>query len=206
MKPITSFAIGAATFSALQILWGLGHAYGRLRGPWIMKTGSGIGFCFAVFVVITAVVCAYYRKPNGLAKCVGAIALGAIASMTGALFLIVANRHSLRWRNYRSGRCRRRSNWRSVSWSEQCLTTRSRRPTGVKAGVNEQFANEWAETSRPPRDYFGERVSACVLTSRLCLSTTRCNSRSIVLNASWITLLSGLCVPLSICLSSATSS
>ena len=143
MKPITSFAIGAATFSALQILWGLGHAYGRLRGPWIMKTGSGIGFCFAVFVVITAVVCAYYRKPNGLAKCVGAIALGAIASMTGALFLIVANRHSLRWRNYRSGRCRRRSNWRSVSWSEQCLTTRSRRPTGVKAGVNEQFANEW---------------------------------------------------------------
>ena len=55
----------------------------------------------------------------------------------------VANRHSLRWRNYRSGRCRRRSNWRSVSWSEQCLTTRSRRPTGVKAGVNEQFANEW---------------------------------------------------------------
>ena len=88
MKPITSFAIGAATFSALQILWGLGHAYGRLRGPWIMKTGSGIGFCFAVFVVITAVVCAYYRKPNGLAKCVGAIALGAIAAITVALFLI----------------------------------------------------------------------------------------------------------------------
>src|SRR5207249_6224186 len=27
----------------------------------------------------------------------------------------VANRHSLRWRNYRSGRCRRRSNWRSVN-------------------------------------------------------------------------------------------
>jgi hypothetical protein len=33
-------------------------------------------------------------------------------------------------------------------------------------------------------DYFGERVSACVFTSRLCLSTTRRNSRSIVLNAS----------------------
>src|SRR5438552_13877045 len=63
-----------------------------------------------------------------------------------------------------------------------------------------------AETSRPPRDYFGERVSACVFTSRLCLSTTRCNSRSIVLNASWITLLSGWCEPLSVCLSSATNS
>ncbi len=34
----------------------------------------------------------------------------------------VANRHSLRWRNYRSGRCRRRSNWRSVSWSEHLLS------------------------------------------------------------------------------------
>jgi hypothetical protein len=54
--------------------------------------------------------------------------------------------------------------------------------------------------------HFGERESACVLTSRLCLSTTRRNSRSIVLKASWITLLSGLCVPLSICRSSATSS
>ena len=62
--------------------------YSGLRGAWIMKTGLGIGFCFAVFVVITAVVCAYYRKPNGLAKCGGAIALGAIAAMTGALFLI----------------------------------------------------------------------------------------------------------------------
>jgi len=88
MKPITSFTVGAATFSALQIFWSLGHIYSGLRGAWIMKTGLGIGFYFAVFVVITAVVCAYYRKPNGLAKCVGAIALGAIASMTGALFLI----------------------------------------------------------------------------------------------------------------------
>src|SRR5438477_4600352 len=51
-------------------------------------------------------------------------------------------------------------------------------------------------------NYFGERESACVLTSRLCLSTTRRSSRSIVLNASWITLLSGWCEPLSICLSS----
>jgi hypothetical protein len=54
--------------------------------------------------------------------------------------------------------------------------------------------------------HFGERESAWVFTSRLCLSTTRRNSRSIVLKASWITLLSGLWVPLSICLSSATSS
>ena len=88
MKPIVSFVIGAAAFSALQILWGLTHTYGRLRGAWIMKTGAGIGLCFAVFVVITAVVCACYRKPNGLAKCAGFLALGAIVAMTIALFLI----------------------------------------------------------------------------------------------------------------------
>ena len=41
------------------------------------------------------------------------------------------------------------------------------------------------------RDYFGERVFAWVLMSRLCLSTTRRSSRSMVLNASWITFLSG---------------
>jgi hypothetical protein len=88
MKPITSFTIGAATFSALQIFWSLGHAYSGLRGAWIMKTGLGIGICFAVFVLITAVVCVCYRKSKALAKCGGAIALGAIAAMTVALFLI----------------------------------------------------------------------------------------------------------------------
>src|SRR6266542_5617688 len=88
MKPITSFTVGAATFSALQIFWSLGHIYSGLRGAWIMKTGLGIGFCFAVFVLITAVVCVCYRKSKALSKFGGAIALGAIASMTGALFLI----------------------------------------------------------------------------------------------------------------------
>jgi hypothetical protein len=39
--------------------------------------------------------------------------------------------------------------------------------------------------------YFGERMSAWVLISRLCFSTTRRSSRSMVLNASWITFLSG---------------
>ena len=41
------------------------------------------------------------------------------------------------------------------------------------------------------QDYFGERILAWVLTSRLCLSTTRRSSRSMVLNASWMTFLSG---------------
>ena len=49
-----------------------------------------------------------------------------------------------------------------------------------------------AEQFRPEsRDYFGERMSAWVLISRLCFSTTRRSSRSMVLNASWITFLSG---------------
>ena len=41
------------------------------------------------------------------------------------------------------------------------------------------------------RDYFGERMLACVLMSRLCFSTTRRSSPSMVLNASWMTFLSG---------------
>src|SRR5206468_119461 len=41
------------------------------------------------------------------------------------------------------------------------------------------------------RDYFGERMLAWVLMSRLCFSTTRRSSRSMVLNASWMTFLSG---------------
>ncbi len=40
-------------------------------------------------------------------------------------------------------------------------------------------------------DYFGERELACVFTSWRCFSTTRRNSRSMVLKASWITLASG---------------
>jgi hypothetical protein len=88
MKPITSFATGAATFSALQIFWHLGHTYAGFRGAWIMKTGLGIGVCFAVFVVISMVVCGCYRKPNGLAKCIASLALGGITAMTVALFLI----------------------------------------------------------------------------------------------------------------------
>ena len=36
-------------------------------------------------------------------------------------------------------------------------------------------------------NYLGERESACVFTLRRCLSTTRRNSRSIILNASCIT-------------------
>src|SRR5260370_5012226 len=56
------------------------------------------------------------------------------------------------------------------------------------------------------RNYFGERESACVFTSRRCFSTTRRNSRSIVLKASWMTLLRVWCGPLSFCFSSATSS
>jgi len=88
MKPIISFAIGAVTFAALQIFWGLGQAYGRLGGAWIMKTTVGIGVSFAVFVGITTAVCACYRKPNGLAKCIGAVGLGGVVAMSVALFLV----------------------------------------------------------------------------------------------------------------------
>src|SRR5205823_5643091 len=58
----------------------------------------------------------------------------------------------------------------------------------------------------PEKSYFGERESACVFTLRRCLSTTRRNSRSIILNASCIAFAKGSCVPLSICFSSATNS
>src|SRR4030095_11368296 len=39
--------------------------------------------------------------------------------------------------------------------------------------------------------YFGERVSACVFTSRLCLSTTLLHSRSTVFKPSFITMSRG---------------
>src|SRR5438874_5161640 len=69
------------------------------------------------------------------------------------------------------------------------------------------LAGDWGQSPLPSNEYYlGERESACVFTLRRCLSTTRRNSRSIVLNASCTTFASGSCVPLSICFSSATSS
>src|SRR6266513_5676165 len=69
------------------------------------------------------------------------------------------------------------------------------------------LAGDWGQSPLRSNEYYlGERESACVFTLRRCLSTTRRNSRSIVLNASCTTFASGLCVPLSICFSSATSS
>ena len=58
-----------------------------------------------------------------------------------------------------------------------------------------RLAGQWQNLAWLATNYFGDRVLACVFTSRLCLSTTRRNSRSIVLNASWTTLLSGWCEP-----------
>lgn len=91
--------------------------------------------------------------------------------------------------------------------SQHCCRTRFTR-------VRQQFRDT---TERVPpmkisrggaRDhlYFGERDRACVFTSFRCFSTTRRNSPSIVLKASWMTLVSGSCTPLSFCFSSATSS
>src|SRR5207248_11084629 len=69
------------------------------------------------------------------------------------------------------------------------------------------LAGDWGQSPLPSNEYYlGERESACVFTLRRCLSTTRRNSRSIVLNASCTTFATGSCVPLSICFSSATSS
>jgi hypothetical protein len=70
----------------------------------------------------------------------------------------------------------------------------------------EPLAGDWGQSPYLQKYYFGERESACVFTLRRCLSTTRRNSRSMILKASCTTFASGSCVPLSICFSSATSS
>src|SRR5439155_23302159 len=69
------------------------------------------------------------------------------------------------------------------------------------------LAGDCGQSPLPSNQYYlGERESACVFTLRRCLSTTRRNSRSIILNASCITFAKGSCVPLSICFSSVINS
>src|SRR5439155_9713949 len=105
----------------------------------------------------------------------------------------------------------RRTLCQTQDLGDRCLRSSVRYPAlqgacrGSRAGCV-RLAGDTPATTAVNYIYFGERESACVLTSRLCLSTTRRNSRSIVLKASWITLLRGSCVPLSFCFSSATSS
>ena len=88
MKPIAISAIGAAAFAAVQVIWSLGHVFGGWRGAWVMKSGSGIALCFASFVVVSAVVCAFRGKTKGLWNCAVSIAIGAIVAMAIALFVV----------------------------------------------------------------------------------------------------------------------
>jgi hypothetical protein len=88
MRTVTSVFVGAATFSALQVSWALGHALGASRSAWLMKTGSGIGLSFCVLLLLGAVVSARARGVSGPAKTAMPVALGAIAAMAVALLVI----------------------------------------------------------------------------------------------------------------------
>jgi hypothetical protein len=81
-------AVGATAFAAAQGIWSLGHAYAGWKGTWMLKSGSGIVFGLAVLAITAAVICALQRKPNTVVNCAVFVAIGAIAAMTVALFLI----------------------------------------------------------------------------------------------------------------------
>jgi hypothetical protein len=81
-------SIGAATFSALQIIWSSGHALGLWGSAWIMKSGSGIGVCFAAFLVVGAVVVAYRHSATDLLRRARSVILGAVVAMIVALLII----------------------------------------------------------------------------------------------------------------------
>jgi hypothetical protein len=88
MRNRVAMAIGAVTFALLQIIWSLGHAYGGWRGAWIMKAGTGFAACFAVFLVIGAVVVAHRPRAGDLFRRTGSVVLGAIVAMVIALIIV----------------------------------------------------------------------------------------------------------------------
>jgi hypothetical protein len=88
MRSGVAMAIGAVTFAMLQIIWSLGHTFGGWRGAWIMKAGTGFAVCFAVFLVIGAVVVAYRHRAGDLLRRAGSVALGAIVAMVVALLIV----------------------------------------------------------------------------------------------------------------------
>jgi hypothetical protein len=88
MNAAASFATGALAFAAAQGLWSLAHAHGLVRGTWMMKTGGGIAACFALFVIVAAVACAFRRRGRGLGDAIATLVAGAAVAATLALFIV----------------------------------------------------------------------------------------------------------------------
>jgi hypothetical protein len=88
MNAAASFATGAVAFGLAQGLWSIAHAQGLVRGTWMMKTGGGIGACFLLFVVVSALACAYRRRGRGIADAIATLVAGAAVAATLALFIV----------------------------------------------------------------------------------------------------------------------
>ena len=88
MKLASLGVVGAATFAFVQVLWTLGHTYGGLKGAWVMKTGLGIAFCFAVFAIVAGAASALQGSPGGLVRFVGAMLAGALVALVVALMIV----------------------------------------------------------------------------------------------------------------------
>jgi hypothetical protein len=88
MKPVASLSIGAGAFAVAQGIWSSGHAFAGWRGAWMLKSPAGIAFCLALVAIISAVACAYQRKPNILVNCAVFVWLGAVVAMAVALMII----------------------------------------------------------------------------------------------------------------------
>lgn len=87
MKPATFFTLGALAFGGAQAAWSVAHAHGLVRGTWIMKTGTGILACMALFVVVAAVACAMRGKATKLSDGIVALEAGAVLAVLVALFI-----------------------------------------------------------------------------------------------------------------------
>jgi hypothetical protein len=88
MESKVSFGIGALAFGAIQVAWSLGHAYAGWRGAWVMKAELGMAVCFAVFLILGAIVVAHRHRATELPRRAGSLWLGAMASLVVALMIV----------------------------------------------------------------------------------------------------------------------
>lgn len=90
MKPAGFFTVGALAFGGAQAAWSVARAHDLVRGTWIMKTGTGILACMAVFVVAAAVAFAMHGKGAQVSDGIVAMEAGAVVAVIVALFIIGA--------------------------------------------------------------------------------------------------------------------
>ena len=70
MKPLSLFILGVLVFGGAQAIWSVAHLHELVRGTWMLKTGGGIATCFVLFVVVSAIACAWRSKGRSVGDCI----------------------------------------------------------------------------------------------------------------------------------------